>query len=172
MGEYSRARAHGLPSQPANNVHFGPGVHSVGGGLLLGEADSGVVVSGGGPGITVLTGGTALPPWTVARDATTGRPLWSAPLAAASHPDGTAELHTQLFVQGGGGEPFRFGRRFTARSAVMSYSHASAVDPKRTASSTGQGKCKAPAITTRTTCSSRCSTAGLRRPTGLPASHR
>ena len=78
--------ARGLPSQPANNVHFGPGVHSVGGGLLLGEADSGVVVSGEGPGITVLTGGTALPPWTVARDATTGRPLWSAPLAAASHP--------------------------------------------------------------------------------------
>ena len=100
----------------------------------------------------------------------------AAPLTAASHPDGTAELHTQLFVQRGGvwvgGEPCRFGRRFTARSAVMSYSHASAVDPKRTASSTGQGKCKAPAITTRTTCSSRCSTAGLRRPTGLPASHR
>jgi len=49
-------------------------------------------------------------------------------------PDGSAELHTQLVVQegggGGGGEPFRFGRRFTARSAVMSYSHASAVDPK------------------------------------------
>lgn len=50
-----------------NNVHFGPGVHSVGGGLLLGEANSGVVVSGEGPGITVLTGGTALPPWLAMR---------------------------------------------------------------------------------------------------------
>lgn len=114
---YSRARARGLPSQPANNVHFGPGVHSVGGGLLLGEADSGVVVSGEGPGITVLTGGTALPPWTVARDATTGRPLWSAPLAAASHPDGTAELHTQLFVQGGGG--WGRGRVVPLRASVL-----------------------------------------------------
>ena len=35
--------------------------------------------------------------------------------------------------------------------AFVSYSHAPAVDPKHTASSTGQGKCKAPAVTIRAT---------------------
>ena len=82
-----------------------------------------MVVSGEGAGATLLTGGTALPPWTETNDAATGLPLWSAPLAASS-----AELHTQLFLQDkeGGG----FGRRLTARSGVMSYDHASLLDPK------------------------------------------
>ena len=132
---YARARRAG----PGRSLHFGPGVHSVGAGLLLGEADSGSVVSGAGAGVTVLTGGAPLPAWTVTRDAATGLQLWTAPLAAPNSSGGAGLLHTQLFIQeggggGGGGEgggdPFRFGRRLTARSPVMAYDHSSEVDPK------------------------------------------
>ena len=48
-----------------NNYHFGPGIHSVGEGLHLGEADGGAIFSGEGRGVTVLTGGTVLSAWTV-----------------------------------------------------------------------------------------------------------
>lgn len=50
----------------SHNVRFGPGIHDVGDeGLQLGVADDGVGITGEGPGVTVLTGGTLLPPWSV-----------------------------------------------------------------------------------------------------------
>ena len=123
----------------ASSIAFGPGVHSLvdAGGLALtspGTAGAPVVVSGAGPGQTLLSGGVRVlfhqqqPVQThgshVSSSAAAQQRRWTATLPA------NTTYFRQLFVRSAHGG--NFSRRLTARSEEMVYERSSATDPEHT----------------------------------------
>eukprot|EP00045_Choanoeca_perplexa_P005064 m.43187 g.43187 ORF g.43187 m.43187 type:complete len:668 (+) comp12910_c0_seq1:2-2005(+) len=112
-----------------SDIHFAPGVHLLNDTLHITSIDEGASITGAGRNETFVSGGLELNRWQTQMYTMSNNRATS--LFVHALPSSYVPFR-QLFVQSNanGSATQRWGRRYTARSPVMSYDHADASDPE------------------------------------------